>query len=88
MDPKVLRFVKVHDLTGELNTLFASLDYDVYDELAITPAVGCVEIQLLLAMSKNACSAILNVLHDNGYTYTGTWEDLHSGGMITVPVNT
>jgi|WetSurMetagenome_2_1015567.scaffolds.fasta_scaffold01259_4 hypothetical protein len=87
MNPKVTNFVKVHDLTGELNILFDKSGYDVYGQVAITPAVDHVDIQTLIAMSPNACSAILNVLHDNGYNYTGTWEDLNTGGMITVPVN-
>lgn len=78
--------IVVLDLAEKINAVFSQNGWDVCEEIAITPAVGCVEIQLLLALSANGCSAALNVLHDAGIHYTGTWEDLHTGGMITVPL--
>lgn len=79
--------LRVLELAKKINTLFSRNGWDTFDEIAITAGVGCVEIQMLLSVGPNSCSSALNTLHAAGIPFIGTWEDLHAGGMINVPLS-
>ena len=78
--------MKVDDLADNIDALLANAGWDTDEQIAVTPAVGAVEIQTLEDVDANECSALLNTLHDAGIPYCGTWQDLRAGRIITVPL--